>query len=160
MNTADKSDALILKIAEATRNSEKPLPTSLTQIPKFPFDNFDQLLSYLRKGDGILQRFSINYDADIYTMFASTLEKNLHTFLSISAFLFPFACIALAFIQSIWWIAGIPYFFFALGKSKKLYNRVILKAALKSELNFCFLYATKQVCLTTPDYEHSLYWGS
>lgn len=158
MTNSTEASTAIQQIAAAIRMKGKQFPTGISEIPDIPFASFSELSSAVRDGAAILQRFSIHFDNNIFEMFASRLERNLNIFYIASAFLLPVASIVLGFFYSWWWLAAIPILFLALGRSKKLYNRVILSSALSSELYFCFLYATRQVSITTPDFAHSYYW--
>ena len=160
MSETAETIADILKVAEAMRLKGKPFPTAINEIPNIPFRSFNELLLGLRARSVILQRFSTHFDNNIFEMVATPFQRNLNTFYVASAFLLPVACAVLAFIYSWWWLAGLLLFPIALGRAKKLYNRVVLSAALASELYFCFLYATGQVCITTSNFEQSYYWES
>ena len=160
MNNSAETTADILKVAEAMRQKGKPFPTAVIEIPNIPFSSFTELLSAIRSSSVILQRFSTHFDNNIFEMVATRFQRNLNTLYIASAFLVPVLCFVLAFIYSWWWLVGLLVFPLALGRAKKLYNRVILSSALSSELYFCFLYATGQVCITTSDFEHSYYWQS
>lgn len=153
----------IHKIADAMRTKGNSFPTALRDIPGIPFKSFDELSASVQEGTVILQRFSTHFDNNTFELFASRIERNLNTFYIALAFLLPVFCIILTFTHSLWWLAGIPTIFWPLGKSKKIYNRVILSSALSSalssELYFCFLYVARQVCLTTPDFKNSFYWN-
>lgn len=76
-----------------------------------------------------------------------------------SLFILPIGSALLAFIYSWWWLLGVLSVFFMLGRSKRLYNRVICSAAFESELQFCFLYFVGQVCVTSADFKDSFYWA-
>lgn len=159
---AERSEAnsTIMKVADELRGKGKPFPTAIREIPNFPFDSFAGLMDAFRQRTVLLQRFSSHFDNNIFELFASRWERNLNTLYIALAFLLPLSFIALAFFYSWWWLAGLPSLLFALGRSKRLYNRVILSSAFVSELYFCFLYGTGQVCVTTADFDNSYYWKS
>ena len=157
---ADQTEAKIAKVAEDVRAKGKPFPLNVSDIPNLPFDSFDNLMAGFKMRSVILQRFSVHYDNNIFELFASSAQKSLNTIYIALAFVVPIACIALAIFHSWWWLLGLPSLLFFLGRSKKLYNKVILSAAFKSELKFCFLYVTGQICVTTSDFSESYYWES
>ena len=159
MTNSMEKDTTIHKIADAMRTKGNLFPTALCDIPGIPFKSFDKLSTSVQEGSVLLQRFSTNFDNYTFELFASHSEKNLNTFYIALAFLLPVFSIILSFTHSWWWLAGIPTLFWPLGKSKKIYNRVILSSALSSELYFCYLYVARQICLTTPDFKNSLYWN-
>ena len=116
----------ILKVAETMRQQGKPFPTAIREIPDVPFQSFEELLSAIRAGSVILQRFSTHFDSNIFEMVATPFQRNLNTLLIGSAFILPVVSVVLAFVFSWWWLFGLLLFPFALGRAKRLYNRVVL----------------------------------
>jgi hypothetical protein len=158
MNNKSDTNSKILQIADRMRKKGKPIPAGVHEIPDFPYPSFESLREALRHGKVLLQRFSVNYDSGIFNLFATPIQRSLNTLYFTLGALLPLTSVILAFVYSWWWLAGAVSLFVALGRSKKLYNRVILSAAMSSELFFSFLYFTGQVCVTTSDFTKSYYW--
>lgn len=56
----------------------------------------------------------------------------------------PFA-VGMAIFVSPWWLLSALLIFFFMKRAARLYDIVILRAALSAESSFCFLYYSKQI---------------
>ncbi|VVN40722.1 hypothetical protein [Pseudomonas fluorescens] len=148
----------ILRIVDEMRKKGQFIPTSVATIPRFPFPTFSALQAALRDHSFLLQRFSVHFEANIFNLFASSMQQAANKLYMASSFVLPIGSVALAFIYSWWWLLGVLSLFLVLGRSKRLYNRVIYSAAFESELQFYFLYFVGQVCITSADFKESFYW--
>lgn len=152
------TEAAILRIVDEMRKKGQSVPISVAEIPGFPFPTFSSLQAAIRDRRFLLQRFSVHFEANIFSLFASSMQKAANRLYMAGLFVLPIGSVVLAFIYSWWWLLGVLSLFFVLGRSKRLYNRVIYSAAFESELQFCFLYFIRQVCVTSADFEESFYW--
>lgn len=148
----------ILRIVDEMSKKGQSIPTSIAAIPEFPFPTFSALQAALRDRRFLLQRFSVHFEANIFSLFASSTQKAANKLYMAGLFVLPIGSVVLAFIYSWWWMLGVLSLFFVLGRSRRLYNRVIYSAAFESELQFCFLYFIGQVCVTSADFNESFYW--
>lgn len=153
------TDAQVVEVVEAIRKKGAPFPTRIDEVPGIPVKSFEELLQRLRTRELLMQRFSVHFNYNIFSIFASPGQQRLNTFYMACVYLVPLACLVLAFTYR-WWVGlGALSFFWFLGRSKKLYNTVIFQAAGRSELYFCFLYVMRQVGLTPADYGTTYYWN-
>jgi len=139
------------------------VPTRVQDIPEFPCSDYFQLREMLLSGRFILWKPPMRYDEKLFFLLAYPVERilsYLKTF--IQFFGSTILSLILAVSLSWWFLLGILSFpiFMALMVpfGKKLYNRVIFRAAHQSELLFCLLYYLNEIELTTP--EKDKFWSS
>ena len=63
---SDEVEAEILRIAEEMRKEGKPMPQTLRELPDFPFSTFESLREALLQRRTLIQKFSFNYDCNIF----------------------------------------------------------------------------------------------
>lgn len=153
------SEAKVLLVVNDLRAKGKQIPRAISEIPDFPFSTYSALCESIARHQVLLQRFSSNYENGIFSLLASPSERALSTFFTGLAFLLPLGSVVLAFVHSWWWLLGTLGLFAGLSRGKRLYNRVILSSAMRSEVVFSFLYFTQQVCVTSTDFKESFYWN-
>jgi hypothetical protein len=146
-------------VVSGLRSKWGAFPERIADIPGFPYSTFAELRTAIESRAVLLQRFSFEYGSSIFALVATKAEQAYLRFLSVVGFGGPLLGLVLAFTVRWWWlIPGILTPFVVMREYKKVYNSVIYRAALGSELAFCFLYRVKQVCLTAPDHQGSVYW--
>ena len=159
MENLAETDRQVTQVIEAARKKGLPFPSRLSDMPGLPVHGFDELLQRLRSRELLLQRFSVHFNLNIFSIFASPAQKRLNTFYMACVYLVPLGSLALASAYRWWFGLGFLSFFWFLGRSKKLYNTVIFQAASRSELYFCFLYVMRQIGITPADYGTTYYWN-
>ena len=140
------------------RNDPNSIPLKISSIASLPVKSFQELKSHINSNKLILKRFSVRYSNDYFKFFATTNQIRFSNILSMSLFAIPILTILLMIFSTFWWILLLITFPVASSSLKRLYNQVILYAALDSEKAFCFLYNSKIISLSTPDYE-TQYWN-
>jgi hypothetical protein len=140
------------------QNDPNSIPLKISSISSLPVKSFQELKSHINSNKLILKRFSIRYSNDYFKFFATTNQIRFSNILSMSLFAIPILSMLLMIFSSFWWILLLIAFPMAFSSLKRLYNQVILCAALDSEKAFCFLYNSKIISLFTPDYE-TQYWS-
>lgn len=154
-STADS----VSDVIELMRENGKAVPRDVPEISDFPFDTHESLLEALRTGKMILQRFSFQYDFNLFSLLASRAEVLTYYFFLAVTYLSPIVAIVLGFMFSWWWILLAPLgIWFGMRGTKATYNKVIFSSALRSEIEFCFLYFLRQISVTSADYIASYYW--
>lgn len=158
--TLSSPEEKIRGIVARLRQIGRTVPTSVVEIPNFPYPTFESLRHSVLSRGILLQRFSFHYESDLFTLLASPSERFASTAYSVLMFIFPVAALGLGYWLSWWWLlAGLAGPIAASKGMKRTYNRVILSSALRSELLFCYLYFAGQICLTRLDFGESLFWA-
>ena len=146
-------------VIDGLRRKYGSFPERLVDIPNFPFSDFASLRKAVSEGRVRVQRFSFEYGSAIFDLFAEPAERAYQTFTSFIGIAGPVVGIILAVTVRWWWlIPGLLTPILVMREKKKLYNAVIYRGALESELGFCFLYRVKQVSLASADYQSATYW--
>ena len=159
MDTTPAVNENIRLLVENLRRNGKQVPARLSEIPDFPYSQFDQLQAAILSGAVQMKRFPFHYDARLFDLLASPFQCFLSTFYTaVAFFLVPLISIVMAFVHSWWWLLGISAIAVGLSRKKRLYNRVMLSSAFQSEAVFSFLYFVRQVCIISANYR-TYYWG-
>lgn len=154
-----ENERTLRQVIDGLRDKWGSFPVRLLELPGVPYPDFASLRAAVSAGQVLLQRFSFEYGPSIFSLFATPTDRTYVKFITFIGFAGPVVGIVLAFAVRWWWIIpGVFTPFLVLREHKKVYNRVIYRGALSSEIGFCFLYRVKQVCLTSPDNCTSLYW--
>lgn len=149
----------VAKIVSELRAKGRPVPRTISEIPGFPCQTWEELQRAWKSEHLLLQRFSVHFEGDIFGLFATGGERFQLTAYSTATYLVPLAAIALAFVDSWWWLIGIVFPVIGVKRTKALYNGAIYRAAFSTEAFFCFLYFARQVSVTTVDYKKSYFWN-
>ena len=150
----------VAEMVVALRGKGHPIPRRIGEIPDFPCQTWNELLDAWRSDRLLLQRFSVHFDSNLFSLFATRGERLQLPFYSTGIYLIPVASIALAFVHSWWWVIGVAFPVIGFKKTKSLYNGAIYRAAFSSETIFCYLYFLKQINLATPDFQSIYYWDA
>jgi hypothetical protein len=155
----NEQERSLREVIAGMRSKHGLFPERVSDIPDFPYSDYVSLRTAIETQKVILQRFASEYGSSIFALFATDGERAYLKFISLVGIAGPLLGIVLAFtVRWYWIIPGILTPFLVMREHKKLYNGVILRGALSSELGFCFLYRIKQIALTAPDYRSSFYW--
>lgn len=146
------------RFAEGQRAKGRPYPRHFQDIPDIPVSTFSDMREAVRNRMLLLQRFSVDFNSAIFQLVAAPHEVRLQNLFVALSFLIPAASLVLAIVVSWWFLIGILGFFIAMGRSKRMYNSAIIRSAIASEEAFIFLYYTRQICLTSSDFNASYYW--
>lgn len=65
----------IRRIIEEMRKKGQSIPTSIAALPGFPFPTFSALQAALRDGRFLLQRFSVHFQPNMFSLFASSTQQ-------------------------------------------------------------------------------------
>jgi len=152
------SEAQVMKYITDLRKKGRFVPDSVADLGMLPFQSFGELQAAMRDRTAEVRRFSVSPESWAFDAVASGHQRLLNRALITVTFLSPFVSVVLAFLYSWWWLTGILALFVGLSRGKKLYNRVVLNAASRSEVIFSFLYFTGQVCVTYAD--KVFYWDA
>ena len=79
-HTADergKSARIVSRKLDEFRAKGKPVPAAVSEIPRFPFATFADLLTAIRCRQVLLQRFSFEYVAPIFRILAAPAEREV-----------------------------------------------------------------------------------
>lgn len=154
------AERIVAEMVVALRAKGHSIPRSIGEIPDFPCRTWSELLEAWELDRLLLQRFSAHFDSNLFGMFATRGERLQLPFYSMGIYVIPVASVALAFIQSWWWLIGVAFPVIGFKRTKSLYNGAIYRAAFSSETIFCYLYFLRQVNLATPDFQNIYYWGA
>lgn len=139
------------RIITTIKQSDPTFPTRISDIPSFPFTEFDDLQHAVRTGTCTVHRFVFRQEPTVLSLFASKITQYLHTTAVLFAYAAPLLSIVLAVFVSPWWLLGVFGFLFGFKQAKAIYNNAILSAALRSEKAFCFLFYVSQINM----YDHT-----
>lgn len=138
------------------REVDPAVPLAVSMIPKFPFENYEDLVSAVNSGRYRIGRFSFVQDRTILRIISPPLER-LYLGAVLLTFLVPLASLILAFTVSNWFWLGLLYFFCGCRITTNFWIRSILNAAMCSESAFCLLFYTSKVHVidvaTSAEYE-------
>lgn len=146
------------RILDSLQEKGRSVPRSIADIPRLPYDTFIDLSKAFERQEVRLQRFAYAMDPGFFDSFASAFERFRFSTYTASMFIIPIAAIALGYFVSWWCLLLILLVPVAMKVSKKLYDKVLFRAAFSSEAIFCFLYFARQVSVTTGDYKTSYFW--
>ena len=136
----------IIQLVEKMNEDGKGIPTSLSEVPDFPFTLFYLMMMGLEDGEATLSRHSAHMDSTLFDVLATTGEKVKSYLGLIINYGGIVAALLLSYFYSWWWLAAIPLFYsIGLNLFKKAYDKAIYRSALSSEDIFCFLYFTRQI---------------
>jgi len=157
---ANEIEREIAQMADALETKRGRFPRRVGEIPGcFPYSNFKGLLLAFETKELLLQRFAyelLNFAFDTL----ATPSERFRMYVYGSSWIFiPLISLVLGYFASWWFILINLLILVFMSRAKKLYNRVIYRGAFDSELVFCFLYCTGQVCVTTADFEKTYYWS-
>lgn len=158
-NFIKSAEETVLEFIIAFEENGKTVPKNVIEIKGIPFMSYEAILNDWNRGKIIIQRFAFQYISSVFSVLATPFERNLQLMYTLGTFIAPVIAIILAIFYSWWFIFGIVSPFFFMKWNKSLYNGVIFRSAVQSELIFCFLYYLGQISLTTSDYSTSYYWN-
>ena len=156
---ANEIEREIAQIADNLEAKYGRFPRSVDEIPGFPYSNFKDLLLAFETKELLLQRFTYELLNAAFDILATPSERFRMNIYGPSWMLIPIISIALGYFASWWFILINLLILVLMSRAKKLYNRVIYRGAFGSELVFCFLYRTGQVCVTTANFKKSYHWS-
>lgn len=139
------------RIITTIKQSDPTFPTQVSDIPLFPFREFDDFKNAVSAGTCTVHRFVFRQEPTILSLFAPKITQYLHTTAVLFAYAAPLLSIALAIFVSPWWLFGVFGFLFGFKQAKAIYNNAVLSAALSSEKAFCFLFYVSQINM----YDHT-----
>jgi len=148
----------IVQILDSLQEKGRYVPSTVAEIPRLPFDSFPALSKAFELNEVRMQRFAYAMDSAIFGFFATPFERIRLSIYSASMFIFPIVAIALGYFVSWWCLLLVLLIPVAMRTAKKLYNKVIFRAAFSSEKIFCFLYFARQISVVTGDYQTSYFW--
>jgi hypothetical protein len=119
------------------------VPTSISQIPGFPFSDFVEMQKAIRAHRFVIAKFSFHQDFDILKL-VSSASRYLYLVSMLATFIVPLISVILAFaISHLFWF-GLLYFIIGSRITTRVWKNAILRAAYSSEYAFCLLfYASK-----------------
>lgn len=138
------SQSELQEVIGRIKNADSLFPTSISQIPTFPFSNFSEMQKAIEDGTFTLAKFSFNQDLGILRL-VSPSSRPLYIVSMIATYIVPAACVVLAIILSYWFFLGIFYFFVGARMTIAIWKRSILRAAYCSEAAFCLLFYTSKI---------------
>jgi hypothetical protein len=128
--------------------------SAVADIKELPYHDYGALRQDLLHGRAIvrLSPFGSGISSGIFSLFATSGQKRLFTFLSAFGFLAAATGIGLAvFGQGWWWLALILTPIFTLKRGKHIYSNALFRAVGNSEKAFCFAFCGNIVTLETSD---------
>lgn len=137
---ASEMDQAIIRI----RNVDPQFPTSISQIPTFPFTSFGEMQKAIAAGKFAIAKFSFHHDPTILGL-VSPGRSLFYTVSMLASYLVPIVSIVLAFAVSHWFWLGLLYFFIGARLTGSIWKTSILKAAYSSESAFCLLFYTSKI---------------
>ena len=158
MLTATQLDNLRALI-EGLAESGKDVPTSVSQLPDFPYSDFSSLMTDFKVEDAWLLRFSYAMDPSLLSLLGSgelKLKSNIGMLLAYGG---PVVSLVLCFVFSWWFLVAIPIcLIWGMSLTKQAYNSAIFSAAFSDEIAFCFLYFIGQVSLRILGTDEQIYY--
>ncbi len=159
--SVDSREADIKKIVDELNLRGRGVPTRISQITDFPYQEYSVLLAAFKSGEARLLRFAYALETSLFSMLASKSDKiksNIGMFIVYGGVL---GAIIFSFIYS-WWLLILLPALFAMGTSitNRAYNNAIFDSAFNSELVFCFLYFSGQVSVNVPKLNRHFYHKS
>ncbi len=138
------SQSELLEVIARIKIADSRFPTSISQIPTFPFSNFSEMQKTIEDGTFILAKFSFNQDMGILRL-VSPSSRPFYIASMIATYLVPATCVVLAIIVSYWFFLGIFFFFVGARMTITIWKTSILSAAYGSESAFCLLFYTSKI---------------
>lgn len=147
--------ALIERLAE----SGQDVPTSVSNLPDFPYPDFSSLMADFKVDAAWLLRFSYAMDPSLLSLLGSgklKLKSNIGLLLAYGG---PIVTLVFCFVVSWWFLIAIPVsIYWGMSLTKQAYNSAIFDAAFSDELAFCFLYFIGQVSLRKLGSDGQIYY--
>jgi hypothetical protein len=156
---ANEIEQKIAFLADTLETKHGHFPRSVGEVPGFPYSNFKDLLLAFETKELLLQRFAYELLNAAFEILATPSERFRMNVYSSSWIFIPIISLVLGYFTSWWFILINLLILVLMSRAKKLYNRVIYRGAFGSELVFCFLYRTGQVCVTTANFKKSYHWS-
>ena len=151
----DNLSALIEGLGE----SDQDVPTSVSQLPDFPYSDFSSLMADFEVDVAWLLRFSYAMDPSLLSLLGSgelKLKSNLGLLLMYGG---PVVALVCCFVFSWWFLIAIPVSFsWGMSLTKQAYDSAIFRAAFSDEIAFCFLYFIGQVSLRILGTDGQIYY--
>lgn len=158
MSNIKSAEEKIINLIFDLEKKGKIIPKKLNEISDVPFRSYESLIDQFNQGNIIVKRFAFEYLSGIFNLLSTPFERSMQMVYTFGAFGLPLISIALAIFHSWWWLLGGMSPIFFLSWNKKLYNVVILRSAISSEVVFCFLFYIRQISITSSDYSRTYYW--
>lgn len=127
----------------------KVVPQTITELNDFPYSSYVEFKNAIQTKEAIMSRHA----APIYDLIEDLIESPDRKFIiNTGIMLFPISLL-LCFIGTVfisyWSIFLIIASIFIFKKNKELYNNLIYNSCLNSESEFCFLYFSRQISVTS-----------
>jgi len=153
----------VAEVISMMRENGKNVPQKVAEIPNMPipFRSYEFLRLSCLTGGIILQRFSFQYEFNLFSLLASRWETFVYYVFLVTTYLSPVASVVLGFMYTWWWLMLIPIgMLIGMKGMKGIYNKVIFSSAMRSEIEFCLLYFLRQISLTITisPYQSTIYW--
>lgn len=135
-------------LIDGLSKSGQDVPTSVSQLPDFPYSDFSDLMADFKAEAAWLLRFSYAMDPSLLSLLGSRALKLKSNIGMLLAYGGPVVALVLCFVFSWWFLVAIPICLsWGMSLTKKAYNSAIFDAAFSDEVAFCFLYFIGQVSL-------------
>lgn len=158
MLTSKQLESLNALIDELSKRGQN-VPTSVSQLPDFPYSDFADLMAHFRTRAAWLLRFSYAMDPSLLSLLGSPALKLRSSIGMLLAYGGSVVALVLCFVLSWWFLVAIPICLFSgMSMSKNAYNRAIFDAAFSDEVAFCFLYFIGQVSLRIAEADGQFYY--
>lgn len=147
-------------LIDGLSKSGQDVPTSVSQLPDFPYADYSSLMVDFKAKNAWLLRLSAAMDPSLLSLLGSggaRLKSNAGMLLVTGG---PIVALVCGFVFSWWFLIAIPvclYWGFSL--TKRAYDCAIFDAAFSNEVAFCFLYFIRQVSLRILGTDRQIYYG-
>ena len=156
----DFDETLVSTIADSLREKGHDIPRRLDEIAGLPYSAHESLRQDALAGKVHVHRMLGSQNADVFTLLSRSSDKMLQNVYMMMMFGGPIVSLVLCFVQSWLWLIGVVAFPIIGTRSlKRLYNQVILRAALSSELAFCFLYGSGKIAVSSANFSDTYHAG-
>ena len=153
-------ETFVSTFVDRMRQKGHEIPRRVGEIAGLPYSTHESLRRDAFAGKVHVHRMLASQNADVFTLFSSSSDKMLLNVYMVMMFGGPIVSLVLCFVHSWLWLIGVVTFpVIGLRIMKRLYNQVILRAALSSELAFCFLYFGGKIAVSSADFSESYHAG-
>ncbi|HEY8900604.1 MAG TPA: hypothetical protein VIM61_09345 [Chthoniobacterales bacterium] len=146
-------------VTDSLINADEKYPVYLAQIPTFPVREWASFRDAIAGGEMAVGRFAFKQESQLLGLVADKGTQHLHMFFALLFPAGPLIAVALGFLFNFWWFLGLIAFpVIAFIGAKRVYNNAILRAAMRDERTFCFLFYCGQIHIVDHKNRKSYDW--
>jgi len=153
IDSLSENEKIIMSLIRSDVGEKYSLASKIQDIEELPIKKFSGIQKLIFSGGAFIRLAPVSIDDTTFNIVSTPFEKRLSTLYSLIMFLGPITGLILSFAFSWYWFFLVLLApIISMKLLKRIYRRVLFKAAVNSEIVFSYLFTVGKITIELPEY--------